>query len=237
MIQHINNQTMGRSDLGWLQSIFHFSFADYYNENNMNFGVMRVLNDDLIAPDTGFGMHPHNNMEIVSYIVDGELTHQDNMGNKNALPRGMVQYMSAGTGVMHSEHNRSEDTARLLQLWLLPSEKGLTPNYGDHAFDWDLRHNKWLHMVSSIDGHAPVKIHQDVNIYSLDLDQAHTINFELKPSRQAYLVQIEGQSSLSGLESEAISLQMKDAAEIYQEAFTLTAIDKSHYLLIEMALA
>lgn len=237
MIRHINNLNMGRSDLGWLQSVFHFSFADYYNPSNMNFGVMRVLNDDLIAPETGFGMHPHKNMEIVSYIIDGSLTHEDNMGNKNTLPRGMVQYMSAGTGVMHSEHNLGEETARLLQLWFLPSRQGLTPNYGDHKFDWELRHNQWLHMVSSVDGDAPVQIHQDVNIYSLALDQGKTMTFELKPSRQAYLIQVEGQSSLSGTDSEAIILKMRDAAEIYEAPFNLTALEATHVLLIEMGLA
>ena len=237
MLNHKDNHKMGRSDLGWLQSIFHFSFAEYYNPGNMNFGVLRVLNDDLIATGTGFGMHPHNNMEIISYVIDGELTHQDNMGNKNTLPRGMVQYMSAGTGVMHSEHNLSEGTARLLQLWIVPSENGLKPNYGDHTFDWHLRVNQWLHMVSSTDGDAPVKIHQDVNIYSLALDKGLTSSFVINPSRQAYLVQIEGQSTLIGSDSKPIILQQKDSLEIYEEAFTVTATDTSHFLLIEMALS
>ncbi len=236
MLNHIDNHKMGHSDLGWLQSTFHFSFAGYYNPDNMNFGVLRVLNDDLIATGTGFGMHPHNNMEIISYVIDGELTHQDNMGNKNTLPRGMVQYMSAGTGVMHSEHNLSEGTARLLQLWIVPSENGLKPNYGDHAFDWDLRVNQWLHMVSSTDGDAPVKIHQDVNIYSLALDKGLSSSFVINPSRQAYLVQIEGQSKINGSDSKPIILQQKDSLEIYEETFTVTATDTSHFLLIEMAL-
>src|SRR5690554_6732108 len=105
MLRKIDNTKMGRSNLGWLQSIFHFSFAEYYNPNNINFGVLRVINDDIIAPNTGFDMHPHRDMEIISYVIDGELTHEDSMGNKGALTRGQVQYMSAGTGVYHSEHN------------------------------------------------------------------------------------------------------------------------------------
>lgn len=126
MLKHIKSQNMGRSNLGWLQSLFHFSFAEYYNPENINFGVLRVLNDDLVKPQTGFDMHPHRDMEIISYVVDSELTHQDNMGNKkNTLSRGMIQYMSAGTGVMHSEHNLTDKTARFLQIWIPPTEKKL----------------------------------------------------------------------------------------------------------------
>ena len=160
---------MGRSDLGWLNSHFHFSFAEYYNPGNMNFGVMRVLNDDLIAPHTGFDTHPHHDMEIISYIVDGTLTHADSMGNEHELTRGEVQYMSAGTGVYHSEHNKGDTTTRILQIWILPDRQGHTPNYGELRFDWDARKGKWLHMVSSKAGTAPVKINQDSNFYSLFL--------------------------------------------------------------------
>ncbi len=104
MLRRIDNTKMGSSDLGWLKSKFHFSFAEYYNPFNLNFGTLRVINDDLVKPGTGFDTHPHRDMEIVSYVVDGKLTHGDSMGNKNTLSRGHVQYMSAGTGVLHSEH-------------------------------------------------------------------------------------------------------------------------------------
>lgn len=136
MLRKLDNKNMGRSDLGWLKSIFHFSFANYYNPENMNFGVLRVINDDLVKSNTGFGMHPHRDMEIISYVVDGELNHGDTIGNKNTITRGHVQYMSAGTGISHTEHNFGDTTSRFLQIWLLPDKKGVTPDYGDYRFKW-----------------------------------------------------------------------------------------------------
>ncbi len=125
MLRKIDNTKMGSSNLGWLKSKFHFSFAEYFNPDNMNFGVLRVINDDLVAPHTGFNLHPHADMEIISYVVEGELTHGDSMGNKSTITRGHVQYMSAGTGVYHSEHNLGENVLRFLQIWILPDRKRL----------------------------------------------------------------------------------------------------------------
>ena len=122
MLRKLDHNNMGKSNLGWLRSVFHFSFAEYYNPKNINFGVLRVINDDLIDPHTGFPKHPHQNMEIVSYAVDGNLTHADSMGNENTITRGHVQYMSAGTGVYHSEMNHGDETLRLLQIWILPDQ-------------------------------------------------------------------------------------------------------------------
>ncbi len=222
---------MGRSDLGWLNSHFHFSFAEYYNPGNMNFGVMRVLNDDLIAPHTGFDTHPHHDMEIISYIVDGTLTHADSMRNEHELTRGEVQYMSAGTGVYHSEHNKGDTTTRILQIWILPDRQGHTPNYGELRFDWDARKGKWLHMVSSKAGTAPVKINQDANFYSLFLAEGKQASFDVAEDRQAYLVQIEGESIIND-----IYFHERDALESIGESLSLTAAKDSHYLVIEMAI-
>ena len=110
MFRKIDHKNMGRANHGWLNTHFHFSFANYYNPNNMNFGALRVINDDLVAAQTGFDMHPHRDMEIISYVVDGALTHEDSMGNRGTIERGHVQYMSAGTGVFHSEHNLGDET-------------------------------------------------------------------------------------------------------------------------------
>ena len=110
MFRKIDRKNMGRANHGWLNTHFHFSFANYYNPNNMNFGALRVINDDLVAAQTGFDMHPHRDMEIISYVVDGALTHEDSMGNRGTIERGHVQYMSAGTGVFHSEHNLGDET-------------------------------------------------------------------------------------------------------------------------------
>ena len=229
MLRKIDNKNMGRSNLGWLRSVFHFSFAEYYNPSNINFGVLRVINDDLIAPQTGFDTHPHRDMEIISYVVDGELTHGDNMGNKNTITRGHAQYMSAGTGVYHSEYNLTDKTSRFLQIWILPDRAGHTPNYGDYRFNMEDRHNQWLHMVSSKEGTAPIKVNQDVNLYSLELDQDKEISFPVNTGRQAYLVQIEGNSTIND-----ITLDTRDAMEIVEEDIQIKTNETSHFLIVEM---
>ncbi|WP_315114115.1 pirin family protein [Clostridium intestinale] len=229
MIKRIENKNMGRSNLGWLQSIFHFSFAEYYNPKNMNFGSLRVLNDDLVKTNTGFPTHPHKDMEIVSYVVKGALTHGDSMGNENTLTRGQVQYMSAGTGVYHSEYNLGDDTLRFLQVWILPDNTGYKPNYGDYRFTWEERKNKWLHMVSSKSGNAPIKINQDFNIYSIELDKNEEIDFPVNKGRQAYILQVEGSSSINEL-----LLNERDAAEVVEENIYIKAKNTSHILVLEM---
>ena len=129
MLNKLPKDNMYVSNLGWLQSRFHFSFADYRNHDNVNFGVLRVLNDDIINPHTGFGTHPHNDMEIISYVVKGEISHKDSMGNEETLRRGEVQYLSAGTGILHSEHNKGDEELRLLQMWIITPEKYFKPIY------------------------------------------------------------------------------------------------------------
>lgn len=229
MIKKIENKNMGRSNLGWLQSIFHFSFAEYYNPKNMNFGSLRVVNDDLVKSNTGFPTHPHKDMEIISYVVKGALTHGDSMGNENTLTRGQVQYMSAGTGVYHSEYNLSDNTLRFLQIWIVPDNTGYKPNYGDYRFTWEERKNKWLHMVSSKSGNAPIKINQDFNIYSIELDINEEIDFPINKGRQAYILQVEGSSSIN-----EILLNERDAAELIEENIYIKAKNTSHILVLEM---
>ena len=229
MLRKIDNTKMGSSDLGWLKSKFHFSFAEYYNPSNINFGALRVINDDLVEAGTGFDTHPHRDMEIISYVIDGELTHGDSMGNKRTLSRGHVQYMSAGTGVFHSEHNHGEETLRFLQIWIFPDKKGYEPNYGEYRFEWNDRKNKWLNIVSSKDGNAPIKLNQDSNIYVLELDKDKEIEFKVGEGRQAYLVQIEGTSDINN-----IALNMRDGLEIIEEDITIKALETSHFLVIEL---
>jgi len=229
MLRRLDHKNMGKSNLGWLRSIFHFSFAEYFNPLNINFGALRVINDDLIEPNEGFDTHPHQDMEIITYVIDGELTHQDSMGNKRTLSRGQVQYMSAGTGVFHSEHNYGDKLLRLLQIWVFPDKKGYSPNYGDYIFEWDLRKNKWLHLVSGQQGNAPIKINQDVNFYVVELDKGNEITFEVNKNRQAYLVQIEGESQIND-----VTMKERDGLEIIEEDVTIKAVDCSHILVIEM---
>ncbi len=229
MLRKIDSKNMGKSDLGWLKSNFHFSFAEYYNPQNINFGVLRVLNDDLINPNTGFDTHPHRDMEIVTYVIDGELTHADSMGNESKLKRGEVQYMSAGTGVYHSEHNLNGEPLRLLQIWIIPDKKGHSPNYGEYRYEWKDRENKWLHIVSSKIGDANIKVNQDVNMYALALEKGKRISFEVDSNRQAYLVQIDGESIINN-----ISLSKCDALEIIEENINIEVEINSHFLVIEM---
>lgn len=220
---------MGKGDHGWLKSYFHFSFAEYYNPNNMQFGVLRVLNDDFVSPLRGFETHPHRDMEIITYVVSGELTHKDNLGHKAVVGRGHVQYMSAGTGLTHSEYNESNEKLHLLQIWIVPDKRGYQPAYGDSRFPWQERENRWLHMVSGKSGTAPIRINQDANFFSLSLNSGGEINMDIKKGRQAYLVQIEGSADIN-----SVNLEPHDAIEIVEEAIVIKANSPSHFLLIEM---
>jgi len=214
----------------WLDTIHHFSFANYYNPQNMRFGALRVLNDDLILGHSGFGTHPHNDMEIVSYLVRGELTHRDSLGNKGVIKRGEVQYMSAGSGLTHSEMNEGADTVRLLQIWIMPNAKRLTPNYGDRKYAWGGRINKLLHLVSPINGGADVQLHQDVNMYASELQPGSTLDLPLPIGRQCYIAQVEGSSVINGC-----TMGEQDAIEAAEEDLHITAAGTSHLLFIEMA--
>ncbi len=229
MLKKIPFDSLFLSDLGWLQSRFHFSFAEYRNPKNVNFGVLRVMNDDLIAPGQGFGTHPHRDMEIISYIVRGGLTHEDSMGNRETLYRGDMQYMSAGSGVMHSEVNEGNEEVRILQMWIYPEANNLSPNYGSKRYDEASRRNRWLHLVGPQQSGADVAIYQDANIYVCELDRP--MEFEVKRGRQLYFKLIEGRVDLNGT-----ALDHGDAAEVIEEKIIVTPEEKAHLLLIEMAL-
>jgi redox-sensitive bicupin YhaK (pirin superfamily) len=237
MIKRIDHTKMGFANHGWLKSYHHFSFADYYNPRNINFGVLRVLNDDLVAAGTGFETHPHRDMEIISYVVDGRLTHADSMGNERELGRGQVQYMSAGTGVLHSELNKTDEGLRFLQIWIFPDREGYEPAYGDRQFRMEDRLEKWMPIASGVENDssaAPIRIHQDVNVYAAVIPAGKRLEFPLADGRQAYFVQIEGSAALSG-KSGTVTLETRDAAEITREPFAAEAVAESHVLVLEMA--
>jgi redox-sensitive bicupin YhaK (pirin superfamily) len=234
MLRAIESGSLGRGQHTWLDSHFHFSFADYFNPENINFGVLRVWNDDIVLPDTGFDMHPHKDMEIISYVIEGELSHADSMGNEQVLTRGQVQYMSAGTGVWHSEHNRGNEPLRFFQIWIFADKNGYEPNYGDFRFKWEDRINRWLPLATSVDNEvseAPIKIHQDINAYATFLEQGATLDFNVEPERQAYLVVAEGKVRVNG-----IGLHARDALEITSEDVTLESLEDAHIVVIEMPL-
>ena len=229
MLRKLDHRYMGGAIYNWLETTYHFSFANYYNEANLNFGVLRVLNDDIIAPHTGFESHSHQDIEILTYVIEGELTHEDNLGNSSVLRRGQMQYMSAGTGVTHSEYNKGDDPLRILQIWITPNKKGHQPTYGEYHFDWESRHNQWLHMVSDIHDDAPITINQVVNIYTILLDENNTADINVAFGRQAYLMQIEGFSTANG-----IALKEKDALEIIEDSIHIAATHTSHFIVIDM---
>lgn len=224
-MKYIDHQSIGHFNHGWLDTYHHFSFGEYYDPERMNYGPLRVINDDIIDGHQGFPKHPHKDMEIVSYVIEGGLTHGDSMGHEETVHRGEVQYMSAGTGVYHSEYNHGDDPVRLLQIWIQPDDKGYEPNYGDFRFEWSDRINKWLHLVGK---DAPVKIHRDVNFYATYLEADKRLDFVVDENRKVYVVQIEGHSKANDL-----SFKTRDAIEA-SESITFEALSNSHILIIEM---
>lgn len=197
----------------WLQSRFHFSFAEYRNHKNLDYGVLRVMNDDLVQPERGFGEHGHSNSEIITYVVDGELTHEDSMGTKESLGRGSIQFMSAGSGITHSEANASSDKPlRFIQTWIKPAELNIEPNYGSYRGDVALRKNQLHHLVSDARNtkvQTPVAVVQDVDAFASELERGQGVTYELPAGRQAYLLCIEGSVSVNGK-----TLHRHDACEI-----------------------
>ncbi len=230
MTEIVEARNLFLADHGWLKSRFHFSFAEYYNPANVHFGVLRVLNDDIVAPGTGFGTHPHRDMEIVTYVVEGCLTHKDSMGHERSLGRGNVQYLSAGTGITHSEYNPGETPLRFLQIWILPDRANHKPAYGEAHFAPEERRHRWLHLVSSRGGGAPVELNQDANFYVTETDRE--IEFALDAGRQAYLVLIEGRAQINGQ-----VLETRDALTAQEETLRIVPEGQAHVILIEMARA
>lgn len=225
------------SNKNWLTSRFHFSFAEYHNPANMGFGCVRVMNDDLVQPKRGFGEHPHRDMEIATYIVDGYLTHRDSMGTDETLERGAIQFMTAGTGVQHQEHNLNEEhPLRFIQIWIQPRTHGLKPNYGSATGDCAKRTNQWAHLVSDVKDKShstPIKLNQDVNLSVTELsDETKSVPLSIPKGRMAYMLCVEGTATIAG--SQKVVLQQYDAAEI-QGPTEAVITGKTHVLLLEMA--
>jgi redox-sensitive bicupin YhaK (pirin superfamily) len=220
-------------DYGWHTGRFHFSFANYVDEGNGKFGVLKALNDFDLKPGSGFETHPHEEMEIISYCVKGELTHVDNMGNKHSLKRGDVQYLCAGSGITHSEMNKSLDhPLRFIQIWILPNKDGLTPKYHAKKQSKTTQTNKLHHVVSGESTDGVIKIAQDANIYVALLKKHKQLPLTNHHGRQSYLMCLEG--ILAGTDFE---LHSGDAMKWWEaDHLTLTALEDSHLLMIEMAM-
>lgn len=225
----------GFANHGWLQANHSFSFANYYNPKKMNFGALRVLNDDIIAPKMGFGTHPHNNMEIITIPLKGVLKHRDNMHDKwQPIVPGEVQVMSAGTGVQHSEINGSVDEhLSLFQIWIMPNKQSVEPRYDQRTFNESDRKNKLQTLVTSIDEDfdGSLKIHQDTIISRIDLEKDQIFKYELKSENHGvYVMNIHGNVSV-----EDNLVETRDAIGISEtSSFEIKANDDSGLLFIEV---
>ena len=217
MIEIRKSEDRGLADHGWLRSYHTFSFADYQDPENMGFGHLRVINEDRIQPGTGFGTHGHRDMEIISYVLEGELAHKDNMGNGSTIVPGDVQRMSAGKGVLHSEFNHAQDVTHFLQIWIEPSVTGISPSYEQKHFDAASKRGR-LRLVASPDGReGSVTIHQDAFVYAALLDDADRATHKLQPGR-AYLHVARGKLTANGQLLEAgDALKATNTAEIALE--------------------
>lgn len=186
-------------DFGWLKTYHSFSFADYFDPQNVNWGALRVFNDDTVAPSKGFGAHPHRDMEIITYVLRGELEHKDSLGHHGVVAPGGVQYVSAGTGVQHSEFNHSaERDVQFVQMWVLPRRTGETPLYGQQSFDEDARCNRWLLVASGQRGvEAPVTLRQDASLRVARLDDAN-VSYAFDPARYGFLFVAGGEVTANG---------------------------------------
>jgi redox-sensitive bicupin YhaK (pirin superfamily) len=231
MFNIIQSETRGAADHGWLRAKHTFSFADYYDPERVEFGSLRVINEDRIAPGKGFGAHPHRDMEIITYIIDGIIEHKDSMGNGTTITPGEVQRMTAGTGVRHSEFNHSQDKElHLLQIWIYPEKNGLEPGYEQTRFTREDKLNR-LRLVGSRDGRdGSVTIHQDVNLYSSILEAGNDVTLELANERKVFLQVIRGDIAVNGK-----SLAAGDGAQIEGEhSLRIEASSEAEFLLFDM---
>jgi len=208
----------GFADHGWLRSFHTFSFADYYDPEHMGFGALRVINEDRISPDKGFGTHGHRDMEIISYVLEGELAHEDSMGNGSTIVPGDVQRMSAGTGVRHSEYNHAKSVTHFLQIWIEPGERGIPPGYEQKHFDTASKRGR-LRLIASPDSRdGSVKLHQDASVYAALIDGAEKATHALAKGRRAYVHVARGELTVNGTALKAgDALKVTDTAELVLE--------------------
>ncbi|OYX02973.1 MAG: hypothetical protein B7Z12_10990 [Caulobacter vibrioides] len=223
---------LGGADHGWLKAKHHFSFASYYDPNYMNWGALRVWNDDEIAPNTGFPPHPHSDMEIITYVRDGAITHQDNLGNKGRTVAGDVQVMSAGSGIRHAEYNLEPETTRIFQIWIEPKSFGGAPSWGSKPFPKGDRSGKFVTLASGFaDDADALPIRTDARVLGATLKAGETTTYALGKSRSGYLVPAVGT-----VEVNDVKLNARDGAGIKDEdVITITALEDAELVLVDAA--
>ena len=232
MITVRKSEARGHANHGWLDSYHTFSFASYYDPNYMNFRSLRVINEDVVSPGKGFGTHGHSDMEIITYVLEGALEHKDSLGTGAVIKPGEVQRMTAGTGIQHSEFNHSQtDPVHLLQIWLLPDTKGLSPSYEQRDFPLAERRGK-LRLVAARDARdGAVKVHQDVDLYAAVLGKDSRVSHALGPNRYAWVQVARGSVLLNGL-----TLENGDAAAVSGETeVVIDAAEDAEFLLFDLA--
>jgi len=223
---------LGGDNLGWLDTKHHFSFASYHDPNRMNWGNLRVWNDDTIAPGTGFPPHPHRDMEIITYVREGAITHEDNLGNKGRTVAGDVQVMSAGTGIAHSEYNREAEVTRIFQIWIVPNRTGEKPSWGTRTFPKGDGGGRFVTLASgdaNDDNALPIRT--DARVLGATLKAGETVTYPLGKTRKAYLVPARGAVEIDG-----VRVNARDGAAIAElDTLTVIALEDAEIVLVDAA--
>ena len=229
MIEKRSFESLGHADHGWLNARHHFSFADYYDPARMGWGAIRVWNDDEIGPHAGFPPHPHRDMEIITYVRTGAITHKDSMGNEGRTGAGDVQVMSAGTGVRHAEYNLENEKTTLFQIWIEPSRRGGEPSWGAKPFPKGDRSGKFVALASGLDDEGALPIRARARVLGATLKAGETATYDLADGRHAYMVAAAGEVDVNG-----VPLATRDGAAIRDEALlTVTATSDAEIVLVD----
>lgn len=231
MIEILNSENRGKSTIDWLKSYHSFSFSEYYNPQYMHFSNLRVLNEDFIAPKSGFPMHSHQDMEIITYIISGELTHKDSLGSAESIKPGEIQLMRAGTGITHSEFNQDIDVpVHLLQIWIFPRQKGLQPSYQQKNFNTSIKPNSLNKIISPIKSENTLHIEQDVDIYSAKLEN-DIIEYTISQNHKIWIQVVSGNMHILGK-----TLSSGDGAGITNEnQLKISSDNECEFLLFDFA--
>ena len=223
-------ESLGGANHGWLDAKHHFSFADYHDSERMGWGSLRVWNDDTIAPNTGFPQHPHADMEIITYVREGAITHQDSLGNKGRTEAGDVQVMSAGTGIRHSEYNLESDITRIFQIWISPTSRGKPPSWGAKPFPKGDRSGRFVILASGDPSDSDaLRIRTDARVLGATLKAGETAEYPLGKERHGYLVPARGSVEVNG-----VALNARDGAAIREEAVVqVRALEDTELVLVD----
>jgi len=233
MIERRPLETLGAAHHGWLDAKHHFSFAEYYDPERLHWGMLRVWNDDTIAPGTGFPPHPHANMEIITYVREGAITHRDSLGNQGRTVAGDVQVMSAGTGIRHSEYNLEAQATRLFQIWILPTRNGEQPAWGTKPFPRGDRAGRFVTLASGMEGDDDaLPIRTDARVLGATVRAGETVEYRFADAdRYGYLVLAKGQAEVNG-----VLLNARDGAAIHgEQAIAVTAGEDAELVLVDTA--